>query len=134
MKYTIIAILFLITGSKGIAQTGTTITELAAHAAISSGQPSIQYNSNGSQSLHFYESGSHKWQTAAIIKNGSDTIEVMVPLRVHFIKIGNTVYQIVSHDPTIEEVKPKINIWNGVSPYIQFTPSDLTNPNLPVAQ
>jgi hypothetical protein len=41
-----------------------------------------------------------------INKMESDTIEINLPLKIHFIKIGTQVYQIIEHDPTIEFVKP----------------------------
>lgn len=50
----------------------------------------------------------------------SDTLELVVPGQIHFIKIGTEVYQIVPHPVTIEEVKKVTKLtlggmyWNGL--------------------
>lgn len=40
----------------------------------------------------------------------SDTITIVEPLQVHFIKIGNQVYQLVPHATTIDLVQPTIRL------------------------
>jgi hypothetical protein len=90
MKYMLIAVLFLITGSKGIAQ--------MKFATLGKPHP-----------------------VAARLENNSDTLEIMLPLQVHFIRIGKAVYRIVEHEPTIEKVEAVSarmpNIWGSPLKY-----------------
>lgn len=58
---------------------------------------------------------------SAFFRSGSDTLEILRPDKIHFIKIGDRVYKIES--PTLTEVKeaPSFGIWRG-----SFTPVQLT--------
>lgn len=87
MKQAIMAVLLLITVSKGMAQTNVKKNDAYA----------IQFNTTGK----FTPIG-------AMIKNGSDTLEIFEPLQFHFIKIGKEVYQIVPHNTTIEKVEKSV--------------------------
>ena len=41
-----------------------------------------------------------------------DTVEFNINTTLRYIKIGNEVYEIVKHNPTIEKVKPAVNpLW-----------------------
>jgi hypothetical protein len=44
---------------------------------------------------------------AAMIKDGSDTLEIYLPLQIHFIKISKAIYRIVEHEATLEFVQPE---------------------------
>jgi hypothetical protein len=91
MKYLLISILFLITGSKGVAQIDTTHFTIKKSSTIS----------KADSRMILY------WQT------GSDTIEIIEPLQIHYIKIGKDVYQLVEHNTTIEKASPSSLIIGG---------------------
>lgn len=61
-----------------------------------------------------------KWPTE------SDTLEISIPLQIHYIKIGKSIYRIVEHEPTIEVVEPKI--FQGILQ--QYWGPDITPANL----
>lgn len=95
MKYILIAVLFLITGSKGMAQIDTTHFTVVKSSSIWKSARTVVY-----------------WKT------GSDTIEITEPLQIHYIKIGNDVYQLIPHNTTIERAIAKPESLIGDSIYL----------------
>ncbi len=68
------------------------------------GQNTFFFFKSAGPSYYFIDGVNIKWPVK------SDTIEILLPLKIHFIKIGNEVYQIVEHPATIEKVE-KSNIY-----------------------
>ncbi len=89
MKYTLITILLLITIS-GMAQ----------------------------------KSKAQEWVDMQVFKKGDtawvkgDTVEFSINTSVKFIKIGDAIYEIVRHSPTIEKYEPPqpVELWRGFTP------------------
>lgn len=85
----LIAVLFLITSSLGMAQSGKKIGRLEY------GKPTLESNS--------FAGYNKDHQLAWKWKIDCDTIEIAEPLQIHYIKVGTEVYQIVPHGATIEK-------------------------------
>lgn len=78
--------------------------------------------SNGQERVYTY--GPQSSTQSAIIKGSSDTLEILRPDKIHFIKIGDRIYKIES--PMLIEVPN--NKWAIIPPYgsIKLTSDSLT--------
>lgn len=72
----------------------------------------------------YYANEKAVWRSAPEISG--DTLFIRDPSAIHFIKLGDKVYQITVPAPFIEEVKPQLSIWGGnilFGPETHMTPA-----------